>query len=197
MTSFESSPADAGVKAMLTWRSPDGRRLEQVRLNVNGSRVRAYGRIVAAAADREAYSASYELVTTDSGVARRLSVRLLREPGESALDVSRDMDGRWMVQTPTSSVRSHFDGAETVSVEGSPFFASIPLRRFGIVAGGRRDDVPVVTLRLPECEIDAASMSYVGGGAGRVTVACAGRTDELVVDDDGIVLDYPGVAALL
>ncbi|EGD53360.1 putative glycolipid-binding domain-containing protein [Gordonia neofelifaecis] len=198
MTSFDASPADPGVKAMLTWRGVDGDRLEQVRLNLSGSRVRAYGRIVAAATETtEAYSASYELVTNDSGVTRRLSVRLLRAGGESSIDISRDMDGRWMVQTSTSTVRSDFDGAEVIDLELSPFFKGLPVRRFGIAEGVRRDDIPVVTLRLPDCEIDSVPKSYVGLADGRVTVIGPNGSRELEVDDAGIVRDYGGIATLI
>lgn len=198
MTSFQSSATDADVKAMLTWRGVDGDRLEQVRLNVSGDRVRAYGRIVAAAtADCEAYSASYELVTSDSGVTRRLSVRLLRAGGESSLDLSRDMDGRWMVQTPVSTVRSDFDGAEIVDLALSPFFKMLPIRRFGIVAGTPRREVPVVTLRLPDCEIESVHKTFTGLADGRVEVTGPPGRVELTVDEGGIVRDYPGIASLI
>ncbi|MBM7368300.1 putative glycolipid-binding domain-containing protein [Gordonia hydrophobica] len=198
MNTFDASSVDTDVKAMLTWRNADGDRLEQVRLNTSGARVRAYGRIVAAAtADCEAYSASYEFVTTDRGVTRRLSVRLLRAGGESSLDISRDMDGRWMVQTPTSTVRSDFDGAEVIDLALSPFFKGVPIRRFGIVDGAVRDDVTVVTLRLPDCEIDSVPMSYAGLGEGRVRITDPTGSVELTVDDAGVVRDYDGIAALL
>lgn len=198
MNTFDGSSADADLKTMLTWRNADGDRLEQVRLNVSGARVRAYGRIVAAATDRnEAYSASYEFVTTEAGVTRRLSVRLLRADGESSLDISRDMDGRWMVQTPTSIVRSDFDGAEVIDLALSPFFTGVPIRRFGVADGGRRDDVPVVTLRLPDCEIDSLSLSYEGLGDGRVRVTGPDDSAEVTVDDAGIVTDYGGIASLI
>ncbi|ALG83439.1 putative glycolipid-binding domain-containing protein [Gordonia phthalatica] len=198
MNTFDASSADADVKTMLTWRDADGGRLEQVRLNLSGTRVRAYGRIVAAAtADTEAYSASYEFVTTESGITRRLSVRLLRAGGESSLDISRDMDGRWMVQTPVSTVRSDFDGAEVVDLALSPFFKGLPIRRFGIVEGDRRDDVPVVALRLPDCEIDSVSMSYEDLGGRRVRVTGPDGPADVVIGDRGVVSEYVGVATLI
>lgn len=198
VNTFDSSSADTGVKAMLTWRNDAGDRLEQVRLNLSGTRVRAYGRIVAAATDDcEAYSASYELVTSDAGITRRLSVRLIRAGGESSLDISRDMDGRWMVQTPTSTVRSDFDGAETIDLALSPFFTGLPIRRLGIADGGRHDDLSVVTLHLPDCAIDSVPMSYEGLGDGRVRVNGPGGVVDVIVDEAGIVREYPGIAHLI
>ena len=179
---------------MITWRSADGDRLEQVRLNTGGGRLRAYGRIIAAATDdTEAFSASYELVSNDIGVTRRLSVRLLRASGEAQLDVSRDMDGRWMVQTPQSTVHSDFGGAETIDVVHSPFFKTLPIRRYGLSGGGTADDLPVVSLHLPDCDIEPVRVSYTVD-ADRVSVASVRGTDEFVVDGDGLVVDYPGVA---
>ena len=195
VTSRESSN---DVKTMLTWRGSDADRLEQVRLNISGARIRAYGRIISAATpEHEAFSVSYELVTTDSGVTRRLSVRLVKASGESQLDISRDMDGRWMVQTPTSTVRSDFDGAETIDLALSPFFKGLPIRRFGIADGGRRDDLSVVTLQLPDCAIDSVSMSYEDLGDGQVRVTGPDGVTDLTVDEAGIVRDYPGIARLI
>lgn len=198
VNTFDASSAETDVKTMLTWRDAGGGRLEQVRLNLSGARVRAYGRIVAAATpDTEAYSASYEFVTTERGVTRRLSVRLLRAGGESSIDISRDMDGRWMVQTPVSTVRSDFDGAEMIDLALSPFFKGLSIRRFGIVDGGRRDDVPVVALRLPDCEIDSVSMIYESLGDRRVRVIGPDGPADVVVGDSGLVHEYVGVATLI
>ncbi|NED60911.1 putative glycolipid-binding domain-containing protein, partial [Streptomyces sp. SID10244] len=36
---------------MITWRGESSDRLEQVRLHVTGARIKAYGRIIAAASD--------------------------------------------------------------------------------------------------------------------------------------------------
>ncbi len=193
MTSSDTG-ADAGSKTMFTWRSPDGGRLEQVRLKTGGGRLRAYGRIIAAAdADTEAYSASYELVTNDIGVTRRISVRVIRAGGEGQLDLSRDMDGKWMVQTGDSTVQSEFGGAEAVDVLGSPFFKTLPINRFKLIEGGSAESVPLVSLRLPTFNIEGARADYTVAD-GRLTVTSDGQTSELTIDDEGVVLDYVGRA---
>lgn len=184
---------------MLTWRGADADRLEQVRLNLSGSRIRAYGRIISAATDEhEAYSVSYELVTNDSGITRRLSVRMLRASGESQLDISRDMDGRWMVQTPDSIVHSDFGGADTVDLWHSPFLKTLVIRRFGLFGGKSQVDIPVVELSLPSCSVDVIAKSYtfdgLGTDAGTASLSSPRGSWTLNLDDAGLVTAFPGVA---
>ncbi|MCF8604215.1 putative glycolipid-binding domain-containing protein [Gordonia sp. HY442] len=193
MTSSDEA-ADTGAKTMFTWRSVDGGRFEQVRLNTVGGRLRAYGRIISAQTPEvEAYSSSYELVANDIGVTRRLSFRVLKAGGDAPLDLSRDMDGRWMVQTPYSTVQSDFDGAEGVDVAMSPFLSALPIFRHKFFGRGALTDVPLVSLRLPTFEVEPATASYTIGD-GTATITTESGTVDLVLDEDGMVLDYPGVA---
>ncbi|GAA3947611.1 putative glycolipid-binding domain-containing protein [Gordonia caeni] len=196
MSSRESSN---DVKTMLTWRGSDADRLEQVRLNISGARIRAYGRIISAATpDHEAFSVSYELVTTDSGVTRRLSVRMVKASGESQLDISRDMDGRWMVQSPDSVVHSDFGGADTVDLWHSPFLKSLVIRRYGLLAGESSIELPLVELSLPSCSVDRLEKSYVfndvGSAGGSVDMTSARGSWNFTVDENGLIVDFPGVA---
>lgn len=184
---------------MLTWRGSDADRLEQVRLNISGARIRAHGRIISAATpEHEAFSVSYELVTTDSGITRRLSVRLIKAGGESQLDISRDLDGRWMVQTPDSVVHSDFDGADTVDLWHSPFLKSLVIRRYGLLGGQERVDVPLVELSLPSCSVDRVEKSYdfagLGPTGGSVAMTSARGAWDFTVDPNGLIIDFPGVA---
>lgn len=179
---------------MLTWRGAEADRLEQVRLNISGSRVRAYGRIISAATDEhEAFSVSYELVTTESGVTRRLSIRMLKASGESQLDISRDLDGRWMVQSPDSAVHSDFGGAETIDVELSPFFKTVPIRRFGLARGESSVQLPVVYLSLPSCSVDQVDVTYEFRGSEVGLIHPEGQAT-LLVDDEGLATDFRGIA---
>ena len=97
---------------MITWRGVGVDRLEQVRMHVSGLRIKAYGRIIAAATDEsEAFSASYELITNEVGVTKRLSIHLLRESGESQLGLSHDDENLWLVRTDGDTIRSDFDAS--------------------------------------------------------------------------------------
>lgn len=192
-----SSPSN--IKAMLTWRGSDADRMEQVRLNISGARIRAYGRIISAATDEyEAYSVSYELVTTNTGATRRLSVRMLKESGEISLDLSRDLDDRWMVQTPDSVVHSDFGGADTVDLWHSPFLKTLVVRRHAMEEGRDGIDIPVVELSLPSCSVDLIEKSYnfsgIGAQGGAATLTSARGSWDLVVDEYGLITEFPEVA---
>ncbi|MDL9937721.1 putative glycolipid-binding domain-containing protein [Gordonia sp. ABSL1-1] len=180
---------------MLTWRGEGTDRLEQVRLQVNGPRIKAYGRIIAAATDaHEAFSASYELVTTDTGVTRRLSIHLVRASGETQFAISRDMENHWLVHAPGGeSVRSDFDGALDVDLALSPLFNALPIRRLGLTAGSPAVEVPVVYVYLPDGAVEPAKLTYTPQENG-IAIVSPVATSTLSVDDNGFVVDYPGLA---
>lgn len=191
----QSSATTDEFKTVLTWRGEDTDRLEQVRLVVSGSRIKAYGRIIAAATDEhEAFSASYELQTTDAGVTKRLTVHLIREAGETQFGITRDGQGTWLVRRPDGEViQSDFDGAEDVDLALSPMFNALPLRRLKLGPGSPTVDVPVVYLYLPDGEVKSATVSYTvrEDGIGLVSPLA---TTTLTLDENGFVIDYPTLA---
>ncbi|WP_124711393.1 putative glycolipid-binding domain-containing protein [Gordonia insulae] len=179
---------------MITWRGEGADRLEQVRLHVTGSRIKAYGRIIAAATnEHEAFSASYELVTNDSGVTKRLSVHLVRASGETQLGITRDGENNWLVQTSEGTNRSDFNGAEDVDLALSPMFNALPIRRHGLQRGGDEIDVPVAYLYLPAGTVEPATLHYTPG-PDSIGVISPIVTSTLTVDDEGFVVDYAGLA---
>ncbi|WLP92685.1 putative glycolipid-binding domain-containing protein [Gordonia sp. NB41Y] len=197
-----SSPQTAGqtstagdLKTLLTWRGDEGvNRLEQVRLNVNGARVKAYGRIIAAAhGDQEAFSCSYELVTNDAGVTKRLSIHLVRADGESQIGITRDEENKWLVRAGGEMIRSDFDGAEDVDVALSPMFNALPIRRHRLVGGTGSVEVPVLYVYLPSSRIEPATLTYTAG-PDSITVDSPVANSALTVDENGFVIDYPGLA---
>ena len=85
--------------AILTWRAHDVPRMESVRVQLSGNRIKAYGRIVAAAtASHPAFSASYDLVTDESGATKRLSLTVTLAERERQLSIARDEESMWLVQ---------------------------------------------------------------------------------------------------
>ncbi|MFW0786173.1 putative glycolipid-binding domain-containing protein [Gordonia sp. CPCC 206044] len=190
----ETATSAADFKSMVTWRGVGADRLEQVRLQVSGDRIKAYGRIIAAATDdHEAFSASYELITNDAGVTKRLSVHLLRESGITQLGITRDGEHNWLVQTPDGTQRSDFNGAEDVDLALSPMFNALPIRRHRLHERAGDLDVPVAYLYLPGGVVEPATLHYTAG-EDSIEVVSPVVTSTLTVDANGFVVDYAGLA---
>ena len=148
--------------AILTWRAHDVPRMESVRVQLSGNRIKAYGRIVAAAtASHPAFSASYDLVTDESGATKRLSLTVTLAERERQLSIARDEENMWLVQDHQSQTsRAAFDGALDVDVIFSPFFNALPIRRTGLYQRSESLSVPVVYVRLPELTVEPVTISY-------------------------------------
>ena len=168
-----------------------------MRVQLSGNRIKAYGRIVAAATpSHPAFSASYDLVTDEAGATKRLSLSVTLAERERQLSIARDEENMWLVQQHTGETkRAAYDGALDVDVIFSPFFNALPIRRTGVHrASGETVTLPVVYVRVPDLSVDVATISYSSGSDGIKLHSPAAETS-ITVDSDGFILDYPGLAA--
>jgi hypothetical protein len=180
---------------ILTWRAHDVPRMESVRVQLSGNRIKAYGRIVAAATpSHPAFSASYDLVTDEAGGTKRLSMTVTLAERERQLSIARDEENMWLVQHHTGeSKRAAYEGALDVDVIFSPFFNALPIRRTGLYQRSDSVTMPVVYVRLPELSVDPAVISYSSAPDGIKLHSPVAETT-IRVDDNGFILDYPGLA---
>lgn len=184
--------------AILTWRSQDATRIESTRVQLSGKRIKAHGRIVAAAvAGAPAFSASYDLVTDDAGATKRLSLDISLAERERQLSIARDEENMWLVTDHEGSTREAYDGALDVDMIFSPFFNALPIRRTDLHQRAESITLPVVYVYLPELTVSAAEISYSNsgpdGGDGIKLHSPVSETT-VAVDDDGFIVDYPGLA---
>ena len=186
---------EAAWPRILTWRAHDVPRMESVRVQLAGNRIKAYGRIVAAATpSHPAFSASYDLVTDEAGATKRLSLTVTLAERERQLSIARDEENMWLVQHHTGeSKRAAYDGALDVDVIFSPFFNALPIRRTGLYQRSESLSLAVVYVNLPDLSVDAATISYSSAADGIKLHSPAAETT-IRVDDEGFPLDYPGLA---
>ena len=170
--------------------------MESVRVALSGNRIKAYGRIVAAAdSDHPAFSASYDLITDELGATKRLSLSVTMAERERQLSIARDEESMWLVQDHTQTTRSDHGGALDVDVMFSPLFNTLPIRRTGLHEKAESLTLPVVYVRLPDLSVETATVSYRGAGPGAGVALTSPTADTtLTVDSDGFILDYPGLA---
>jgi hypothetical protein len=79
----------------------------------------------------------------------------------------------------------------------SPFFNALPIRRTGLYREAGSISVPVVYVHLPDLNVTAETISYANadasGGDGIKLHSPVAETT-VVVDEDGFIVDYPGLA---
>ncbi|MCX5042126.1 putative glycolipid-binding domain-containing protein [Aldersonia sp. NBC_00410] len=193
-TAQAAAPTASAWPRILTWRAHGVPRMESVRVQLSGNRIRASGRIIGAdCAEHPAFSASYDLATDEAGTVTRLSLRALVASGTRQKSISRDEDSYWTVEDGTNSLRSTFGGAVEVDVVLSPFFNTLPIRRLGLHAESVDVEVPVAYVSLPDLTVREASLTYSSGSDG-ISVISPVSSATLSVDKHGFVLDYPGLA---
>src|ERR1700761_2415521 len=183
---------------MLTWRDEDARRMESVRVQLSGKRIKANGRIVAAATDSNpAFAAYYDLVTDETGATKRLGMTVTSAERERQLVVARDNQNMWLITNHQGDSRSAYDGALDVDVVFSPFFNALPIRRLGLTEKAETVTVSTVYINLPEIAISSAPISYSSSAAGSgdgIKVHSPVSDAVLTVDERGFIVDYPGLA---
>ena len=169
--------------------------MESVRVQLSGNRIKAYGRIVAAAAgSHPAFSASYDLVTDEAGETTRLSLTVTLAERERPLSIARDEENMWLVQDHSGQTnRAGYDGAMDVDVIFSPFFITLPIRRTGLYQRSDSLSVPVVYVSLPDLAVNPVTISYSSAADG-IKLHSPVADTTVTVDSDGFILDYPGLA---
>lgn len=173
--------------------------MESVRVQITGKRIKAYGRIVSAATDTTpAFSASYDLVTDETGGTKRLSLSVTMAERERQLSIARDEENMWLVQDHSGETsRLAYDGALDVDLVFSPFFNALPIRRIGLYDRVDSVTLPVVYVWLPDLSVKPASISYSSASPDTkdgIKLHSPVADTTITVDDEGFILDYPGLA---
>jgi hypothetical protein len=198
-------PSDATPSvwsAIMTWRAHDGSRMESVRVQLFGKRIKANGRIVAAATDiNPAFSAYYDLQTDEAGATKRLGLTVTLAQRERQLSIARDEENMWLVSDQRGESRAAYEGALDVDVVFSPFFNVLPIRRCGLHQRADSITVPTIYVTLPDVSITSAMVGYSRAASGTASGIVEGISvhspvsdTTLTVDSDGFIIDYPGLA---
>ncbi|WP_036454391.1 MULTISPECIES: putative glycolipid-binding domain-containing protein [Mycobacterium] len=196
MNAAPSDPSRRVWQAMLTWRAQDVSRMESVRLQVSGKRIKANGRIVAAATEANpAFGAYYDLLTDETGATKRLGMTVTLAERERVFSFARDEENMWLVTDHQGEHRAAYNGALDVDVEFSPFFNALPIRRLGLHEQAASVTLPVVYVNVPEMSIIADTVSYSSAGSrGEIKVHTPIADTTVSVDGEGFIVDYPGLA---
>lgn len=170
--------------------------MESVRIQLSGKRIRANGRIVAAAGEtNRAFGAYYELQTDESGATKRFGLTVTLAERERQLAIARDEENMWLITDHQGERRAGFNGALDVDVVFSPFFNALAIRRTGLHERAESLVLPMVYVNVPEMTVDAATVSYTSEGRlDGIKLRSPVADTTVTVDADGFITDYPGLA---
>jgi uncharacterized protein len=172
--------------------------MESVRVQSFGKRIKANGRIVAAAGQTHpAFGAYYDLQTDESGATKRFGLTVTLAERERQLSIARDEENMWLVTDHRGASRASYDGALDVDVVFSPFFNALPIRRYDLHERAESVTLPIMYVTLPDMSVAAAVLNYSSGdvrnGEG-IKLHSPVADTTLTVDADGFIVDYPGLA---
>ena len=170
--------------------------MESVRVQLSGKRIKANGRIVAAATPTSpAFGAFYELQTDEKGATKRFGLTVTLAERERQLAISRDEENMWLVSDHQGERRAAYNGALDVDLVFSPFFNALPIRRLGIHERADSIVLPMVYVNVPAMTVDAATVSYTSEGRlDGIKLRSPVADTTVTVDADGFIVDYPGLA---
>jgi uncharacterized protein len=176
-----------------------------------------YARGTVVAIDPIAYTCRYELQTdpgwatahldvTAEGAGWARSIRLEFAAGrwrattaeQGDLDAVLAAAGHAGAGLPGIEDPDRLYGAFDVDLSGSPLTNTLPIRRLDLVKAepGVAHRLSVAWVLLPSLEVVQADQIYTPLGDGRVRYSSETFSADLTIDDDGFVVEYPGLAKL-
>lgn len=177
-----------------------------------------YARGTALAVNPIAYTCRYELRTdaewhtahldvTAEGAGWVRSIRLELAAGrwrattaeQGNLDAVLSAAGHANAGLPGIEDPDRLYGAFDVDLAASPLTNTLPIRRLGLLKAetGVSHRISAAWVLLPSLEVVQADQIYTSLGDNRVRYASETFSADLTVDDEGFVVDYPGLAHLV
>lgn len=184
------------------WRAVLWEGLEHVAVQfLDGGRLVADSLLVAVL-DGAPHRYWYRIMTAEDGTTNRLTIHrsihdadrktLPLDLTEPALDLTRRDDGSW--QRAGHGELPALVGCHEVDIILTPFTNTLPIRRLGLDVG-EAAEIRALYVMLPQLELTAQRQRYTRLAPDRYRYEGldTGYVNEIGVDPDGLVLDYPGL----
>ena len=175
---------------VVRWKDWSGEGLEHLVLHERADGIHAESLVLTAPEDA-AVAARYRIVCDPGWRVLRLEVSLVDEARR--IELSSDGAGRWVDRAGTP--RPDLAGAIDVDLSATPFTNTLPIRRLGLAAG-QAEAIHVVYVRFPDLEVTIDRQRYTclePRRRYRYESMDSDFTREIEVDQDGLVVTYPGL----
>jgi uncharacterized protein len=165
--------------------------MEQLHIEDGEASIVADG-VVVGVKDGRPFRVRYRVDTQQSWQIERLKVESL-DPEGRVLVLSTDGTGQWW---NNDSLVSELEGCIDVDLSATPFTNTLAIKRLALQPGESRD-LSVAYIAIPEMEIRSVPQRYTcleinsQGGIYKYEGRWRGFSVELLVDRDGLVIEYP------
>jgi len=183
------------VERNVMWSPWDEAGLEHVRLVQSDQGVLADGMILRVM-DGSPVRAHYKIRCDPAWNVRQVEISLW-DNARGEIRLHADGQGNW---TDDSGSRlALLDGCIDVDISISPFTNTLPIRRLNLKPG-QAADIVVAYIVIPEMDVKPAKQRYTclqaspENGLYKYESLSTGFTSNVLVDRDGLVLDYPKLA---
>ncbi|MFH0515960.1 putative glycolipid-binding domain-containing protein [Streptomyces sp. M41] len=177
---------------VVTWTVSESRGVETSWVELGGDVLKGHGRAVGTVP--QPYWISYELDTADGFVTRRLKVTAESADGVRTLDLRHDGSGRW---TANGEAVPGVAGALDCDLGLCPLTNTMPVLRHGLHRAPGERDFLMAWVSVPDLSVLPSPQTYTHLAPGRIGFVSGDFRSDIEFDDDGLVLDYPGLAARL
>lgn len=144
---------------------------------------------VAAMLEGKPLKASYLVETDSAWRTRRVRVDVI---GGGVLEILSDGNGRW--RRADGTALPELDGCLDPDISMTPFTNTVAIRRLGSPVG-EAAEIKVAYILVPELSLRAAPQRYtrLADRLWRFDGLDIDFTADITVDEDGFVVDYPGL----
>jgi hypothetical protein len=143
--------------------------------------------------DGEPFRLTYRLQWDDRGALRRADLESGTRGRMRALRLHVGGDGRWL--DAEGRHLAHLDGCVDIDIWPTPLTNSLPIWRSALAVGERRE-YRMAWVAAPALTVEARPQAYTRLDERSYlfeSLDGSGFTARLPVDDDGFVVDYPGL----
>jgi hypothetical protein len=174
--------------ATILWQNLETGALDRCRLETGPEGLRLSG-VVLTPAHGTPLDVRYRVEAGPDGLTRRVELEL--DGGATHRVLLADGGGRW--RWDGGPELAEVAGALDVDLTVTPATNALPIRRVGALDVGQGADLRMAWVQFPGLEVLGSAQRYQRLAADRWRFSTGEFTAELLVDPDGLVLDYGGL----
>lgn len=181
------------MRTELLWKSEEAPGFEHVRIDPGHPEWTVFDSMFVREHDGQIRRGGYTLIVDKAWRTLELRIMVEQAPGSMvAQHLLASGDGSW--KDADSNPIPALDGCIDVDIQWSPLTNTLPLRRLDIQAG-ESENIKVAYVSLPDFGTRLMEQTYsrIDPGTVRYQSRAGTSVHDLRIDDEGYVIDYPGL----